>query len=105
MKIKDNVFFWIIFIVVLLISTVDLYFLIKFQSVIENEEKNIIGLWLIKIDSGSIALFSAIKMFGTCLSLMIYKKIFLKNKTIAYPIGFGILTFQIGLLIYLLFSN
>ena len=103
MTTKDNIFFWTIFILVLSVSTVDLYFLIKFQSVIVDEEKNLIGLWLIHLDSGSIALFSAIKMFGTCLSLMIYKKIFLKHRKIAYPIGVGILTFQTALLCYLLF--
>lgn len=78
-----------------------MYLLIKFQNVIIDTEKNFIGIWLIELDSGSIALFSAIKMFGTCLSLMLLKKIFIFNKKYGYTIGISIATFQILLLVYL----
>lgn len=102
MNARDNIFFWLIFITILSISTVDLYLLIRFQNVITHEEKNIIGLWLIHLDSGSTALFSAVKMFGTCLSLMLLKKIFLAKRKIGYVVGSLMATFQIVLIIYLL---
>jgi hypothetical protein len=102
MNARDNIFFWLIFITVLSISTVDLYLLIRFQNVITHEEKNIIGLWLIHLDSGSTALFSAVKMFGTCLSLMLLKKIFLAKRKIGYVVGSLMAAFQIVLIIYLL---
>lgn len=102
MNARDNIFFWLVFITVLSISTVDLYLLIRFQNVITHEEKNIIGLWLIHLDSGSTALFSAVKMFGTCLSLMLLKKIFLAKRKIGYVVGSLMAAFQIVLIIYLL---
>jgi hypothetical protein len=102
MNARDNIFFWLVFITVLSISTVDLYLLIRFQNVIAHEEKNIIGLWLIHLDSGSTALFSAVKMFGTCLSLMLLKKIFLAKRKIGYVVGSLMAAFQIVLIIYLL---
>jgi hypothetical protein len=102
MNARDNIFFWLIFITVLSIGTVDLYLLIRFQNVITHEEKNIIGLWLIHLDSGSTALFSAVKMFGTCLSLMLLKKIFLAKRKIGYVVGSLMAAFQIVLIIYLL---
>ena len=102
MNARDNIFFWLVFITVLSISTVDLYLLIRFQNVITHEEKNIIGLWLIHLDSGSTALFSAVKMFGTCLSLMLLKKIFLAKRKIGYVVGGLMAAFQIVLIIYLL---
>lgn len=99
---KDNFFFWIVFTLVLSVSSVDLYLLITYQSVLLYVEKNSLGLWLIKMDSGSIALFSAVKMFGTCLSLMIYKKLFLTSRRLGYIIGYCIVAFQLWLISYLL---
>jgi len=102
MSARENTFFWLVFTIVLSVSTVDLYLLIRFQNVIAEEEKNIVGLWLIHLDSGSTALFSAVKMFGTCLSLMLLKKIFLAHRRIGYIVGSLMATFQICLIIYLL---
>ena len=69
-----NIAFWFLFTMILSISALDLYLIIRFQNVLVYEEKNLVGVWLIKLDSGSVALFSAVKMFGTCLSLMIWKQ-------------------------------
>lgn len=103
MNTRDNAFFWFVFTLVLMVSSVDLYLLIRYERVIMDTEENAIGLWLIRMDSGSIALFSALKMFGTCLSLMIYKKIFLADRRFGYTVGFFVTAFQIWLFCYLLF--
>ena len=73
MTTTKNIAFWFLFTMILSISAIDLYLIIRFQNVMIYEEKNLVGVWLIKMDSGSVALFSALKMFGTCLSLMIWK--------------------------------
>lgn len=100
---RDNAFFWFVFTIVLMVSSVDLYLLIRYERVIMDTEENALGRWLIKMDSGSIALFSALKMFGTCLSLMIYKKIFLASRKLGYTVGSFVLAFQVWLFCYLLF--
>lgn len=56
------------------------------------------------MDNGSIALFSAAKMFGTCLSLMIWKKIFLSNATKGFVVGSALLMFQLFLLYYIIWT-
>ena len=66
MTTTKNIAFWFLFTMILSISAVDLYLIIRFQNVMIYEEKNLVGVWLIKMDSGSVALFSALKMFGTC---------------------------------------
>jgi hypothetical protein len=100
----QNSFFWFVFIAILSIGAVDLYLIIRFQQVIINEEKNPIGVWLIEMDNGSIALFSAAKMFGTCLSLMIWKKIFLSNAVKGFIVGSALLVFQLFLLYYIIWT-
>lgn len=50
--------FWWIF----LVSMVDHYLTIKLQETILTSEKNPLGLWLIKLDGGSVALFMTLKM-------------------------------------------
>ena len=100
---RKNIAFWFLFTMILSISALDLYLIIRFQNVLIHEEKNIVGIWLIKLDSGSVALFSALKMFGTCLSLMIWKKILISNHKYGFTIGISILAFQIFLFCWLLF--
>lgn len=96
-----NMLFWVLFTIILSISAFDLYLIVRFQNVLIDEEKNIIGIWLIRLDSGSVALFSALKMFGTCLSLMIWKKILIKNQFWGFFIGFSLVLFQIFLFCWL----
>jgi len=103
MTTTKNIAFWFLFTMILSISALDLYLIIRFQNVLIHEEKNIVGIWLIRLDSGSVALFSAVKMFGTCLSLMIWKKILISNHKYGFTIGIGILLFQIFLFCWLLF--
>ncbi len=98
-----NIVFWLMFTTILAISALDLYLIIRFQHVLIHEEKNALGIWLIRLDSGSVALFSAVKMFTTCLSLMIWKKILISNHKCGFTIGFSLLAFQIFLFCWLLF--
>ena len=99
----NNIFFWMVFTIVLSISAFDLYLIIRFQHVLHETESNVLGVWLIELDSGSVALFSAVKMFGTCFSLMIWKKILLKSPLQGYIIGLSLLTFQLFLFCWLMF--
>lgn len=99
----NNIFFWFAFTIILSVSAFDLYLIIHFQNVLHETESNKIGVWLIEMDSGSVALFSAFKMFGTCFSLMIWKKIFLKYPLKGYIIGISMLAFQLFLFCWLLF--
>jgi hypothetical protein len=62
-------YFSILWLAIGLISSVDLYWAIKNQCIIAQNEENPIGRYLIQLDQGEVALFMGIKMAGTILTL------------------------------------
>ena len=60
----DYVVFSVLWFVILLVSTIDIYWSIKVQSVLLSTELNPVGRWLIRADDGSVALFMACKFVG-----------------------------------------
>ena len=93
--------YWAIFFFVLTVSCVDLYLIVRYQSVMQIEEKNDVGLWLISLDGDSVGAFCALKMFGTCLALGVFKKIWMLNRKWGWTIGGGLCAAQTALLCYL----
>ena len=65
-----------------LISAIDLYWAVKNQHVMLENEENPVGRYLIRLDDGSVALFMGVKMAGTVLALGLlvflyhYKKLY-----------------------------
>tara|TARA_R110002110_G_scaffold63394_7_gene176378 strand:+ start:482 stop:796 length:315 start_codon:yes stop_codon:yes gene_type:complete len=55
-----------------LISSVDVYFAIKLQNDLYDNEINPIGKWLMDMDNGDVALFMALKFLGTLIVLSCY---------------------------------
>ena len=62
---KERIIFVVCCIIIVLVATVDIYWLIKNSEVILEYEKNPVGTWLINKDNGSVALFTSLKMLGT----------------------------------------
>ena len=62
---KERIIFVVCCIIIVLVATVDIYWLIKNSEVILEYEKNPMGTWLINKDNGSVALFTSLKMLGT----------------------------------------
>ena len=83
------------------ISSLDLYLAIKLQSVLYEYEKNPIGLMLMDLDEGGVALFMGLKRLGTCSVLGILFVLWTYNKKRALAVIAGVSAFQIGLLYYL----
>lgn len=84
------------------VSAIDNYLLIVYQDVILQIEKNPIGRFLIVLNENKVALFSAIKLFGTtavCAFLAFYYQ---KHPIMAFLVCMGLATFQGFLLWYLL---
>ena len=99
----DN-FLLCIFIWVLLVSMLDHYLTIKLESTILGEEKNPIGLSLIKANGGSVALFMTIKMLFLWMIAGILLILYQFKKRMAYAgvIALGIV--QLWLVSYFLKS-
>ena len=62
-------YFSILWLAIGLISSIDLYWAIKNQCTIAQNEENPIGQYLIQLDQGGVALFMGVKMAGTILAL------------------------------------
>jgi hypothetical protein len=98
---KDSIIFEFLCFVIAIISAIDLYFIGKTRTIIQESEENPIGQYLIVLDNGDISLFMATKFLGTMLALYIlfklhrlqFKHILLVTSVIAIA--------QILLLIYL----
>ena len=62
---KERIIFVVCCTIIVLVATVDIYWLIKNSEVILEYEKNPLGTWLINKDNGSVARFTSLKMLGT----------------------------------------
>ena len=67
---QDHKFYFaVMWLTIGIISSIDLYWSIKLQDIILENEENPIGQYLIRADAGSVALFMGVKMAGTILAL------------------------------------
>jgi hypothetical protein len=78
-----------------------MYLICRFQGVIETTEKNYLGIMLLNMDADRVGLFCAVKMFGTCLALAIWKKIWFLNRKWGWAVGIGLCLFQLLLVLFL----
>lgn len=62
---KERIIFIICCIIIVLVSAIDIYWLVRNSEVILEYEKNPVGTWLINKDNGSVALFTSLKVLGT----------------------------------------
>jgi hypothetical protein len=83
------------------VSFYDGYLVVRTGDMIEDFEKNPVGLYLIKIDNGSPSVFLRVKAAGTILVLAGLSFLRRRSKRLASPIAFGLFAFQTGLLIFL----
>lgn len=95
-----SVCFWWIF----LVSMMDHYLTIKLQEVILDTERNPLGLWLIHLDGGSVALFMTFKMSFLWLIYFIVLFLYKVKRTWAIIILLSLSFFQL-LLVFYLFSD
>jgi len=87
---------------ILLVSLIDHYLTIKFQSNVINSERNPLGRLLIYIDGNSVALFMTAKMAFLWVIAVILLKLFQFKKHYAYA-GLATLSIvQLLLVLYLL---
>ena len=90
---------------VIMVSMLDHYYTIKLQENILDYEQNPIGTFLIKLDSGSVALFMTVKMI--CLWILVITIITLYNikKLYAYISLISLCIAQLLLIIYFLYGH
>ena len=86
-----------------LISAIDLYWCVKNQHIMLENEQNPIGRYLIAKDGGDVALFMGVKMAGTIFALGVlvflyhYKKFYAWISTISLTIAQFLLLYYLGL--------
>src|SRR3984885_15656809 len=93
--------FALILVFVAAVSAYDSYLVVRTGDMIEDFEKNPVGLYLIRIDNGSPDIFLRVKAAGTILALTSLSFLHRRSKRLASPIAFALCAFQTGLLIFL----
>ena len=89
---------------IILVSLVDFYWSIKLESTLLSEEKNPVGIWLLELDNGSVALFMTVKMLFLWL-MVIFSYIILKWKPwMALVSTAFVALFQLGLVWFFIFG-
>jgi hypothetical protein len=83
------------------VSFYDGYLVVRTGDMIQDFEKNPVGLYLIKIDNGNPSVFLRVKAAGTILVLVGLSLLHRRSKRLASPIAFALFAFQTGLLIFL----
>ena len=95
--------YYILFII--FVSVIDIYWLIRNQSIISEIELNPVGQFLILIDGGKVDLFIICKIIGTSICIGVLYNIFKVNKTKGLIIAGAIAIFQLFLLLFLYFGH
>ena len=93
-----------LFLWVLLVSMVDHYYTIKLDHSILLEERNPVGLYLINLDGGSVALFMTIKMISLWIIGLILYILYKRKRSYAWA---GLLSLSLVqlLLVYYFFLS
>lgn len=86
---------------VALVSLYDGYLVIRTGELIEEFEKNPVGLFLIQFNGGDPTLFLAAKAIGTLAVLAILTTLYRSVPRYAYTATFALTVFQSGLLLFL----
>ena len=83
------------------VSFYDGYLVVRTGDMIEDFEKNPVGLYLIQMDNGNPFVFLRVKAAGTILALVGLSLLHRRSERLASPVAFALLAFQTGLLIFL----
>jgi hypothetical protein len=83
------------------ISVHDAWLLVVNQDVIYELEQNPIGRWLIRLDSGSVAMFVTVKLLTTAIVCAILATLFYHSRRLGWAVAWPIALFQTSLLTYL----
>ncbi len=83
------------------VSVYDGYLVIRTGQDIREFEKNPVGLCLINCNHGDPSLFLCAKGAGTAIVLACATLLYRRSPHLAFPVAYGLLLFQTGLLVYL----
>jgi hypothetical protein len=83
------------------VSAYDSYLVVRTGDMIQDFEKNPLGLYLIQIDNGNPSVFLRVKAAGTIVALTSLSFLHRRSKRLASPVAFALTAFQMGLLIFL----
>ena len=95
----------IIIFFIVLVSVIDIYWLIYNQTIISHVELNPVGQFLILIDGGKVDLFIICKIIGTSICIGVLYNIFKINKRKGFIIAGMVALFQLFLLFFLYFGH
>jgi hypothetical protein len=84
------------------ISAIDTYLTVKFRESLVFHELNPIANLLLDLDAGDASLLIGLKFLGSIIALGILAALYLQNRRIGLMVSYGLASFQVGLLWYLI---
>jgi len=99
---KEKFIFILCCVIIVTVSAIDIYWLIRNSAVILEYEQNPMGTWLINKDNGSVALFTSVKMLGTFLVITILSTLYSVHALKTLIVSGILALLQLILLCYLL---
>lgn len=83
------------------VTAVDAYLTVRFQSQLEFEEQNPIGVLVLSLSDWNPAQFIGLKYMGSTLVLGILTALYARNPRLGFTVTLAVAAFQFGLLCYL----
>ena len=96
---------WACVALITMVALYDIYWSFKMQDVLVEYELNPIGVWLIELDGGDIALFMTVKTMGTMCVVFAIPAIFFYRQRIGLVVAIGVASAQALVFTFLNFGH
>ena len=91
--------------IIVIVASVDTYWLSKNRTVMKHAEQNPIGSYLIELDGGDVSLFIGLKFISTFVVLSLLLGLYNRFPNGILIASIGVTVFQMALLFYLYFGQ
>ena len=86
------------------VAAYDVYLSIKYQEVLQYQELNPLGRWLLKLDGGKVAVFMGCKFLGTLVVLGVIQLLYFYRRHLGLAVASAMACVQVAVGMYLLFA-
>lgn len=86
------------------VAAYDVYLSIKYQEVLQYQELNPLGRWLLKLDGGSVAVFMGCKFLGTLVVLGVIQLLYFYRRHLGLTVATAMACVQVAVGTFLLFG-
>ena len=86
------------------VAAYDVYLSIKYQEILQYQELNPLGRWLLELDGGSVAVFMGCKFLGTLVVLGVIQLLYFYRRRLGLAVATAMASVQVAVGLFLLFG-